>query len=130
VTSGPAVRLERVNQAIPSASPTHDRIQALLAIAIDLPLEPDEAAEIARHLPACARCRTTAAGYARDASNLRDVVLVSPPDRVRVAVLEAAANPAPRGAASGSTQWNRILVVVLGVALAGGLVVVVEQLLR
>jgi anti-sigma factor RsiW len=130
VTSGRAVRLECVNRATPSASPPHDRIEALLAIAIDLPLEPDEVAEVARHLASCAGCRTTALAYGRDASALRDVVLVAPPDRVQSAVLAAAARPPPREAASGRTPWARIRVVVVGAAVTGGLVVVMEQLLR
>jgi hypothetical protein len=130
VTSGPAVRLECVNQALPPASPTHDRIQALLAVAVDVPLEPDEVAEVDRHLPTCARCRVAAVAYARDASVLRDVALVAPPDRVRAAVLEAAAGPAPHGAAIGRMWRVRILIVVLGAALTGGLLVVMQQLLR
>jgi anti-sigma factor RsiW len=130
VTSGRAVRLESVNRATPSASPPHDRIEALLAIAIDLPLEPDEVSEVARHLASCAGCRTTALAYGRDASALRDVVLVAPPDRVQAAVLAAAARPPPSDAASGRTRRVGVRVVVVAAAVIGGLVVVMEQLLR
>lgn len=119
-----------MNRATPSASAPHDRIEALLAIAIDLPLEPDEVAEVDRHLRACAGCRTTALAYDRDASALRDVVLVAPPNRVQFAVLEAAARPPPGDAAAGRTRRVSVRNLVIGAAGIGGLVVVMEQLLR
>jgi anti-sigma factor RsiW len=118
-----------VNRATPSASAPHDRIEALLAIAVDLPLEPDEVAEVDRHLRACAGCRTTALAYDRDASALRDVVLVAPPNRVQFAVLEAAAR-LPSGDAAGRTRRVSVRNLVIGAAGIGGLVVVMEQLLR
>jgi hypothetical protein len=74
----------------------HSRIELLAASAIDFDLTPADQADLADHLATCSPCRSTTAGYRRDAAALREIAVVEPPARVRSALLEAMARPTAR----------------------------------
>ena len=75
---------------------THARFEQLVAMGIDFGLTPADHNDLDDHLATCPTCRSLAAGYRTDTSGLREIARVEPPDRVRTAVLRAAARPAAR----------------------------------
>ena len=102
----------------------HERASQLAALAIDFDLDPTERQELDGHLAGCADCRRFATGIRSDAGHLRAIASRPAPLQVRLAIAEAAANPA--GAWSPlelRASWQRLaLVLALVAALLVGLI--------
>lgn len=104
---------------------THEGFLELAAAAIDFELEPEERAELDRHLAECDSCRRTAAAYRDDAAT----IAYGPAPRLEsaqsVAILAAALRP-PR-----SGPPVRLLAIAALVAVLGtGLLVAGMEILR
>ena len=69
----------------------HERFVSLAAAAIDFELSPTEAAQLNEHLARCSACRRVAGELVADARVLRRLVDGAPSERVRGAVVSAAA---------------------------------------
>ena len=104
----------------------HAAFERLVATGLDFSLDTHDAADVEEHLATCSACRATAAGYQVDAARLRAIAFVDPPDRVRAAVLGAAARPRP----GGWTPLKLLLAAALLLAALAGTTVAVGTLLR
>lgn len=103
----------------------HEGFLELAAAAIDFQLEPEERAELDRHLAGCDSCRRTAAAYREDAATIAN----EPGPRLEsgrsVAILAAALRPARRG------PPVRLLAIAALLAVLGtGLLVAGMEILR
>ena len=74
----------------------HRRFRELSATALDFALSTDEAQQLAAHARGCLDCRRYAADLRADQALVRSRRTIGAPDRVRLAVIDAATRPAPR----------------------------------
>ena len=104
----------------------HAAFERLVATGLDFSLETHDATAVDEHLATCPDCRAIAAGYQADATRLRAIAFVEPPDRVRAVVFGAATRPRP----GGWTPMKLLLAAALLLAALAGTTVAVGTLLR